>query len=179
MSAALSVPRENAMGRPCYWTYPKDQSRPVSKQKEPESCSPLRNVLWLVQMQNHRPLEAFGRRTHLETRSPGDSGVRQRCGRQKVAEWMEDLGHGSEFARSCTTLRKKIETAVRFGGSVMTGSRCVLTVMYLDIILIQGFTKTGAGLPNAVLPSTTEGLLLDTFGVKWTLQEETPCSFTP
>lgn len=57
-------------------------------------------------MQNHRPLQAFGRRTHLETRSPGDSGVRQRCGRQKVAEWMEDLGHGSEFARSCTTLGK-------------------------------------------------------------------------
>ncbi|XP_077727983.1 uncharacterized protein LOC144297599 isoform X2 [Canis aureus] len=151
MSAALSVPRENAMGRPCYWTYPKDQSRPVSKQKEPESCSPLRNVLWLVQMQNHRPLEAFGRRTHLETRSPGDSGVRQRCGRQKVAEWMEDLGHGSEFARSCTTLRKKIETAVRFGGSVMTGSSKVDTpgrnsmFIYTMTVCLGGGIHTLAG----------------------------------
>ena len=69
-------------------------------------------------MQNHRPLQAFGRRTHLETRSPGDSGVRQRCGRQKVAEWMEDLGHGSEFARSCTTLGKLLNLSVHLSPSV-------------------------------------------------------------
>lgn len=46
----------------------------------------------------------------------------------------------------------------------MTGYRCVLTVIYLEITLIQQFTKMRAGMPSAVLPVTTEGMLLDVFG---------------
>lgn len=49
---------------------------------------------------------------------------------------------------------------MRWQPNFWAGEGCVLTVMYLEITLIQEFTKMGAWVPAAGLPSSGKSLLI-------------------
>lgn len=73
--------------------------------------------------------------------------------------WNNIIKHNYFFFKGLVSPLERNKVAIQFLGSLMAGSKWVLTVMYLEITLIKS-SQNWAGMPAAVLHFTRKSLLV-------------------